>query len=137
MKSVPWYISAEVLEKNPDHLGLFLGRGEYDKSISKVNYSLMLISNIDKKFEISYPTTTRVFTKKNETWGWPKFVKFSDLIAKEKGLLTDGKITVKVSAKFVEWTGYVFSIKIKLYNALQIRIKVIDTLKLFFVFQLN
>lgn len=102
MKNIPWYILAEVSEEKPDHVGIFLGCNGCDELTSKVNFSLRLISLIEKKYEISCPATTHFFTKKLKTWGWSQFVKLSELNDKEKGLLTDGEIRVKLSATFVE-----------------------------------
>lgn len=102
MKKIQWFISIEVSRDHPDYLGIFLYRNEKaELPRIKVNFSLKLTSNDDEEQDISKGPATNLFIS-NDGYGWPEFVKLSDLKDKTKGLMVDGKVTVKVTASFVK-----------------------------------
>lgn len=100
MKYVPWRIHTEISSKCPEYLGIYL---ICDKQIDfglRVNFSIKLDSIVDKQHEVSYKDVY-VFTSKSDAWGWSEFVTLSDLQVREKGLMRNGMIAVKLSATFI------------------------------------
>lgn len=102
MKNVLWHLSTYASRSFP---GYFAIRLSYDATVEfkfKINYSVKMMSTVDKKYDISHHWLGMKFTLANNFLGWPKFVTLADLKDEKKGLMKDGMIKVKFQAKFVE-----------------------------------
>lgn len=108
MNNVSWKIYASLRSKNLRHLGLYLECHDDDNIPVKhtVDYNFKLISGIDQIHDFKENSTRVTFnlTKddKNPAWGWPKFVSFDELNDNERGLITNGKITVQLNLQFLD-----------------------------------
>lgn len=102
MKHCHWSFLSYVDRSSSDYLGLFLERKDRAEDLTvKLNYSFKMISSTDKTHDIDQKLSRDTFLP-DQGWGHQKYVKLSDLKDKNKGLMTNGNITVQLDATFVE-----------------------------------
>lgn len=108
MSNMAWRVVINLQSKDNVkgvRISLRCYRADNSESFSQnVNYSIELISSVNKLYNISYKSTNLFSvneTKESTTWGWV-FVTLSELHDRKKGFVTNRKMSVRINAKVVE-----------------------------------
>lgn len=102
MNNIPWFLTTYVPMGHPDYLSIRLNCDVAVEFSFKFNFSVKIISIVNKKHDISYGPFETKFPFINKFVGLVKFVELDDLHDKAKGLMKNGMITVKIKAKFIK-----------------------------------
>lgn len=103
MKNIAWDIEVAMSKTYLTHLGLYLNCNDTNVSYKHKVYSAFeMISSVNKSYNVLHGGTIDIFSEKKSIWGYSDFVKLTTLYDEKKGLITNGTVTIKFDAHFVE-----------------------------------